>query len=108
MNTTYLNPVTFAAGQQITFTEEGLKHIKPLIKKFENVDFKGTFEIIKTRETNACGEDDMETAEQDELTLGAETLKSIKTGDILDLSNDLDEDFWAFFTNLTPHLFNIV
>lgn len=108
MNTTYLNPVDIKAGEKFTFTSEGLSHIKPLVKKFDTIDFKGTFEIVQVRATNATGEDNEDSFECDELTTGAEIVKCVKTGQVIDLTGDNDPDYWSVFTNLTPHFYNKV
>ncbi|UQS93696.1 hypothetical protein AC4_116 [Acinetobacter phage AC4] len=100
MNTTYLNPVDFVEGDKISFTPEGLRHIKPLIKKTPELGKHSIFVIERVRETPA--EDEF--TELLDMTKGCVALKALSTGVVFEI-NPLDEDFWAFFTNFTSHFF---
>ena len=103
MNTTYLNPVEIKVGTKITFTELGMKNIKNLKLVYPEKFNTKVYEIVSVIDTMA--ED--EHTELLEPTVGATALKDTSNGEILaiDASN---EEYWAFFTNHTPHLFNVV
>lgn len=101
MSTTFLNDVKFVTGEKITFTDEGLKHIKQYAKSFPAI-LKGT-EFFITEVYSTKAEDELTELLSD--TLGAVALKDVKTGEIFKIDPN-DEEIWAFFTDSTPHYFN--
>lgn len=104
MNTTYLNPVKFAAGDKIVLTEEGRRSIRSFIKHSPGLGrIDAILEITKTVETMA--EDEM--TELMSETLGCTGLKDTKTGEEFNILVD-DEILWAFLTDSTPHFFDKV
>lgn len=103
MNTSFLNDVKFVTGNIISLTDEGRKNIKSFTKQNPNIAKIGaTFFVTKIRECEA--EDEI--TELLSNTLGCTELKDTKTGEVFTILPD-DEVLWAFFTDNTPHFFNI-
>ncbi|ADG60023.1 hypothetical protein Acj9p123 [Acinetobacter phage Acj9] len=103
MSTTYLNEVKFDVGTKITLTDEGRKSVRSFAKKQPALASGAIFEITAIRTTGA--ED--EHTELLSQTIGATALKNPVTGEEFIIRED-DEVLWAFFTDSTPHFFNIV
>lgn len=106
---TFLNDVKFKAGDKITLTEEGLTHIRSYIRDSEghtgrpNIARRfALLEVTAVKEIYA--EDDL--TELMDLTLGCIGLRDVETGETFDLSPS-HEILWAFFTEYTPHFFNL-
>lgn len=103
MNTTFLNDVKFTTGEIVSLTDEGRKNIKSFTKRFPNLAKVGaTFFVTAVR--NCYAEDEM--TELLSETLGCTELKDTKSGEVFTILPD-DEILWAFFTDNTPHFFNI-
>lgn len=100
---TVLEDVKFEVGNQITLTEEGKRSIRSFAK--ENPTIKNAFALFEITSVKTTWAEDEHT-ELKEQTIGCTGLRNVETGETFTVEAD-DPVLWAFFTEATPHFFNL-
>lgn len=100
---TFLNPVKLEVGQIVTLTDLGRKSVRLYLKKNPGLGRVGAkLKILRLVDSNAM--DDQ--TELCSITIGVATLQDTDTKEVFRLEDD--PNFWAFFTESTPHFFTKV